>query len=452
MHNHIVSAVIASIVLLSSMVIGAAPTSAAPKVNTERFFVNPASLPFNALAGTDTVRYWGIEPSGAGWRIEVPVNWNGDLVLYAHGYAGTGDVLSVSNPSIRAHLIANGFAWAASSYQANGYVPGTGAEDTNDLLQVFRRVVEVPGGKPGGSNKPNNVYLFGVSMGGQVVGHMIEKWPNRFAGALPVCGVMGDNELFDFFQDLYLVAETLVGNDPVVPTPADYYTNPAEGWQVTRTLLGNPYPTSLTPLGEQFKQAVEMFSGGDRPIFDEGWVGGSGGAFAFTFGSATAGPGRQNYDTIYQFDTDLGLTPEEQLFNDSIVRIKAATKDRNPQGIYTETTSSPRLSGKFQVPVVSLHTLGELFVPFLMQQVYAERALEAGNADLLVQRAIRARTHCEFTQAELTEAFDDLVQWVEDGVKPAGDNVLDPAVVADPWYGCQFTRSTRAGLPACPAP
>lgn len=429
--------------LLVGLVGAAAPATAEPKVDTELYSVVEANLAFNALPGTTTTRYWGVEESGAGWRIEVPENWNGDLVLYAHGFVrGSLETLSVGNPGIRAHLIANGYAWAASSYQANGYVPGTGAEDTYDLLQVFRRET--------GLDKPERVYLYGVSMGGHVLGHMVERWPNTFAGALPVCGVMGDNELFDFFQDLYLVAETLVGNVPIVPTPADYYTNPAAGWQVTRTLLGTPYPTNLTPIGQTFKQAVEMFSGGDRPVFDEGWVGPSGGAFAFNFGSATAGPGRENFDTVYQFDTDLALTEEEQLFNDTIVRITAETSDRNPQGIYTNTTSSPALTGRFRVPVLTLHTLGELFVPFSMEQIYARRAAAAGNADLLVQRAIRGRSHCEFLLSELTTAFDDLVAWVEDGVKPLGDDILDPVAVANPTFGCQFTIIDHALVPPCP--
>jgi pimeloyl-ACP methyl ester carboxylesterase len=442
---------LAALVAATAVLAGSHSSVAAPGVDTSPFVVNEAALPFTALAGATA--HWGAE-NGAGWRIEVPDDWNGDLVLYAHGFAGTGPSLNVGNPSIRAHLINSGYAWGASSYRANGYVPGVGAEDTYDLLRIFRREVgnNTEGGKQGQSGKPNRVYLFGVSMGGQVVGHMIEKWPNTFAGALPVCGVMGDNELFDFFQDLYLVAETLVGNEPTVPTPVDYYTNPAQGWQVTRTFLGVPFPNNLTPLGEQFKQIVEMLSGGDRPVFDEGWVGPSGGAFAFNFGSAVAGPARENIGTIYQFDTDLALTPEEQLFNDTIVRLKAETRDRNPLGLYTESTSSPRLSGRFQIPVLTLHTLGELFVPFHMEQIYARRAIAAGNSDLLVQRAIRGRSHCEFLSGELTRAFDDLVGWAVNGVKPEGDDILDPANVAQPTFGCKFTPITHALVPPCPAP
>lgn len=188
--------------------------------------------------------------------------------------------------------------------------------------------------------KFDRVYLYGVSMGGHVVGHMIEKWRNSFAGALPVCGVMGDNELFDFFQDMYLVAETLVGNSPIVPTPADYYTNPAKGWQVTRTLLGTPYPSALTTTGTLFKQIIENLSGGDRPVYDQGFVGPSGGGFAFNFGSAVAGPGRENFDIVYQFDTNPAVSPQEQQFNNTVIRITASTQDRDRNGIFNQATSS----------------------------------------------------------------------------------------------------------------
>ena len=79
-----------ALVVVGVTLSGSHSSLAVTQVDTARFFVDPASLPFPALAGTSTSRYWGIT-NGAGWRIEVPDNWNGDLVLYAHGYAGTGD-------------------------------------------------------------------------------------------------------------------------------------------------------------------------------------------------------------------------------------------------------------------------------------------------------------------------------------------------------------------------
>ena len=50
--------------------------------------------------------------------------------------------------------------------------------------------------------------------------------------------------------------------------------------------------------------------------------------------------------------------------------------------------------------MVTIHTLGDLFVPFSMEQVYQKRVAAKGNSDWLVQRAIRGISHCDFTVAE----------------------------------------------------
>ena len=67
------------------------------------------------------------------------------------------------------------------------------------------------------------------------------------------------------------------------------------------------------------------------------------------------------------------------------------------------------------------------------------------SASHLVQRVIRSPRHCDITREERISAFDALVDCEENGVVPAGDDVLDPDVVADPRYGCGFTLVTREG-------
>ena len=136
------------------------------------FVVNEAALPFAALAGTtvETDRWHGVL-GNAGYRIEVPKHWNGMLVMYAHGYAGTGELLNVSNPSIRRHLIENGYAWAASSYSANYYDVRAGVEDTNALALAFNRIAR-DNGRP--LPRPRKVYIVGHSMGGHITGAAIE--------------------------------------------------------------------------------------------------------------------------------------------------------------------------------------------------------------------------------------------------------------------------------------
>ena len=51
-----------------------------------KYFVDKSTLPFDALPGATA--YWGVHRR-AGYRIEVPDDWNGDLVMWAHGFRGT---------------------------------------------------------------------------------------------------------------------------------------------------------------------------------------------------------------------------------------------------------------------------------------------------------------------------------------------------------------------------
>jgi hypothetical protein len=63
-----------------------------------------------------------------------------------------------------------------------------------------------------------------------------------------------------------------------------------------------------------------------------------------------------------------------------------------------------------------------------------------------VQRAIRAAGHCQFSAEELTAAFSDLVAWVEDGTKPAGDDLAGDLST----IGMAFTNPIRPGDPGTP--
>ena len=113
----------------------------------------------------------------------------------------------------------------------------------------------------------------------------------------------------------------------------------------------------------------------------------------------------------------------------------------------------PRVHGTPAVPVLSLHDIGDLFVPFSMEQVYARRVAAHGRARLFVIRPVRGVGHCDFTQPELRRGFDDLVDWVRTGRRPDGDPILDRRAVADPAFGCRWTVGERAAFrePPCPS-
>ena len=187
-------------------------------------------------------------------------------------------------------------------------------------------------------------------------------------------------------------------------------------------------------------------------MFDEGFAGAMTATVWGTFGRDGKILGilnKQAYDTrsvVYQLDSDPALSDEEKAFNDTILRI---TPDPEANRLRRDGLRwFPTVAGEVSVPVVTIHTLGDMYVPFSMEQIYKRRVDAKGNSKWVVQRAIRGTAHCDFKLDEQTRAFDDMVAWEQTGQRPEGDEVLDAATVADPAYGCKFSSSTRGGCTA----
>jgi len=419
-------------------------------------------VPFAALTDSTGAALSSVHTgirAGAAYRIEVPLHWNRELVVYAHGYRGIGRTVYVDNPALRAYYIARGFAWAASSFATNGYDVGQGVRDSVAMISLFRQVT---------GRSASDVYLTGESMGGQVTAVAIEKYPSSFIGAMPYCGVLGDTRLFDYYLDANVTAAALAGvqvDFPLEPSP-DYQNL----WrtQVSRILpnlgLTAGALPNLTAAGHTWSAVVERGTGGVRPGFDSSfayWNAVPASAplndLPFLFGlypgltggteNIAAGNVADNRFTRYRSTDRRRPTAAERRLNADVLRVRrTATADPGLSGI-------PRVDGSPPVPVLSLHDIGDLFVPLSMEQVYAQRAAANHRSRLFVSRAIRGVGHCDFTQPELRTGFDDLVNWVRTGHRPGGDAILDRRRVADPAFGCRYTVGVRAAFvaPACPA-
>ena len=431
-----------------------APPPEETRVQDERSFTpaEATATTFAAMAAatgdtvdvTDTDRWAGVL-DGAAYRIEVPRNWNGKLVMYAHGYRGTGPALTVSNPSIRRYLIQNGYAWAASSYSKNYYDVRAGVEDTNALALAFTRIATA-NSRP--LPEPSRIYITGHSMGGHVTGAAIDAEAQatarnkvQYHGAVPMCGVMGDTELFNQFAAMQVTAQAIAG----VPS------YPFQKWSEISTLvtgaLFSQFPASpITPtaLGQKYLSVVENITGGVRPLFGLGVAyGGSFPSAWGTFGGDGTINGILNRSVLDTTAYTYTITGDP----DGSAALNAITLKISPEPDANRLRTDglrwvPKVNGDFRIPVVSIHTLGDLFVPFSMQQVFRERTEAKGNGAWLVQRAIRGASHCDFTVAEQEAAFDDMIRWERDGVRPDGDDVLTAATVAQPTYGCTFTDDT----------
>ena len=161
---------------------------------------------------------------GAAYRIEVPLRWNGELVLFSHGYRGTGTTVFVDSPALRAPPRRARLRLGRVQLPTNGYDVGQGVRDSHALIALFR-------GKR--ARAPGAVYMTGASMGGHVTAVVIERYRGDFAGAMPYCGVLGDKELFDYFLDANVTAAALTGARIDVPgllTPASRTRRRTGGW------------------------------------------------------------------------------------------------------------------------------------------------------------------------------------------------------------------------------
>lgn len=422
-----------------------------------------SELAFDALPGASA--YWGVYnglQGPASYTAEFPNNWNGRVIMYTHGYRGTSSQVTreVPNAAFRQTTLALGYAWAASSYSANFYDVRAAIEDTNKLALNLTGYLERDWSV--GYADPSQYLIVGVSMGGHTAAAAVERetldtarYPVAYAGAMPLC--QAEQNEFQWLGDYNRAARELAG----------FGDRPYEDYQsyVGQILYSlfqfdtnGPTFVPKNEAGQRLKDIAMNLTGGKRPIFDEGfrnayWQGavlGTGGADGTVTG-ILANEIYDNSDRVYRWTEGRQPTGAERAFK---ARLGLFHADKGANPIRDDGVRwLPLVQGDFNVPVLTMHTLGDFFVPFVHEQLYRKAALAHGHGDLLVQRAIRDVNHCGFSGAEFSTALVDLVKWVNYGVKPGGDDVLDPEVVADDQYGCAYTNnqfsSGRESLPQC---
>ena len=371
---------------------------------------------------------------GGLYRIETPANWNGELVLWAHGLVGAngpqGSRLAVGVPGggpLREHLITGGFAWAASSYRCNGIVPGVGLLDTMSLIDVFTR--------SSNGRKPSRVYLVGESMGGNVTILGLQEFPNAFAGGLAMCASGPD--VMDFLTAVGAASDLITGVT-VRNSTSD------QDISLLTNALGRP--PDLTTAGRQLASVQIEISGGARPFAMEGLASRlvENVRFAATIAETAVWKAvATNAGLNYHIDERLGLSADA--INKRVRRRIADADARSPHGLYTEAIA---FDGRIERPLLTLHGTGDLLVPISLERTLKRAVARARKEQFLVQRIMRIAGHCGFSQQEQATAFDDLITWVHEGKRPAGDDVLHDLRDA----GLTFTSPLRPGDPGTRQP
>ena len=350
---------------------------------------------------------------GADYIIQVPENWRGGLVVFAHGIQrgpGRGDLRMLP---IGSHVLAGGHAWIASGYRAREYQPHLFIEDLVALRELFLKEI----------GPPRWSIIYGQSMGGHIVTASLELRPGLYQGALSECGLVDGIGVGDYLM-AYTAAAELISGVPILDAPDRQAFGPLlEG--LVRAL---GLPGSYTARGRQFDSVVKYLMGADR----------AGNDLPLRLQGLAArylpnimhrpkdvendpNPGLRAASTAhikYRIDPGLGLTEEE--LNARVRRIHPVKDARSPTAnpVYAERT------GRLTVPLLTLHETGDAWVPLSLEQSYKRRTIRAGTEHLLVQRAVRAPSHCGVDGDTRRQAFDDLVAWIERGIRPDGEDLL----------------------------
>jgi pimeloyl-ACP methyl ester carboxylesterase len=385
--------------LILVLVLAVVPRSDAPEAQPQRPAVSRAGL-----------------LDGADYRIEVPENWRGGLVVFAHGIQrgpGRGDVRP---PPIAQHITRQGHAWIASGYRANEYRPHLFIDDLLALRRLFL----------GEFGRPRWAIIYGQSMGGHIVVATLEQHAGLYQGGLAECGLVDGIGIADYLIAYGAAAEAISGV-PFLDAP-----DPQTFWRLIneRVIPALGTPGEYTERGRQFDSVVKYLMGADRmgndlPLRVQGLRSRYLRNFIYRNPDIEKEemPGPRagtNAHVRYRIDPGLGL--EEAELNARVRRRHPATDARSSRvnPVYAERT------GRITVPLLTLHETGDAWVPLSLEQSYRRRTIAAGTDHLLVQRVVRAPSHCGFWNETSERAFDDLVTWIERGVRPDGDDVLAP--------------------------
>jgi pimeloyl-ACP methyl ester carboxylesterase len=343
---------------------------------------------------------------GGRYLIEVPAGWNGGLVLFAHGYDG-----GTFDSPLTSYLQDRGYALAASSYRTEDYRPDLFVDDMRALLELFIREVR----------RPRWTVIHGQSMGGHVAIVSLELYPGLYQGALIECGVIDGIGNVDFYLAAQAAAEYLSGiNLFEAPDRETLIRRVNREW-----LPRMGAPPAYTERGRRFDSVLKYLMGGDLPLRLQGLLP----RHYFRYVAGTRAPEfrevLRHASTLqirYRIDPGLGVAEDE--LNAKVRRIAPAEGARSQSA----NPALAELTGRITVPVLAIHETGDARVPWSNQQAYRRRTVAAGTAHLLVQRAVRWPSHCGFDGEMREQAFDDLVAWMEKGIKPDGDDILAPDV------------------------
>ncbi len=402
-----------------------------------------ALLPAGAAANTITlVTGFTTETSGlqAQYKIEVPSDWNGTLVLYSHGYNSFTVPLppdDAGDPATGAWLLSQGYAIAGSAYARAGWSLEQAFQDQIALLDVFNTKFE----------HPKRTIAWGHSLGGMITAGLVQLHPERFTAALPMCGVVAGgigvwNQGLD--SEFALLSLQSPGAFKLVnfTSAGDTLANFVAASTALATAQATPQgrarialsaaladvpgwfdPATPQPAATDYAaQEVNQFNWDNNPDFAFAFFGRaelearSGGNFSWNTGvdyraQLAKSVDRAEVEALYKV-AGLDLQKDLSKLNDTP---RIAANENAVKYVAKFIT----YNGDLDMPVLTMHTTGDGLVEVTDEQAYASVVRSAGDGNLLRQVFVHRAGHCTFTPAETIAAFKTLINRVNTGHWPS---------------------------------
>jgi len=345
------------------------------------------------------------ELSGAQYRIDIPTNWNHALVVYFHGYSEGVFTYKADGPlnEQTQPIFDRGYAIIQSGYSAPGWALAEAYPETEELRQYFLKKYEKPAeGKK--AAKQMETIVAGGSMGGALVVATLELNPRPYAGGLALCGSVGPTDLafqrrfawraaFDFYFPGLLPA--------LVPSPPGFRESHALREKVMDALKANPAAAAsiraLTDLHSDQDVANDMVY------------------FTYVISDMQRRAGGNPFDNrnFLYANTNPTNTATDNALNDGVHRYAAEPAARE----YLLHHYTP--NGHLNRPMLAIHTTYDPVIPGATLSIYAEQVAIAGYSQNLVQQYVHRDGHCAFSPEEIGRTFDELIQWIHAGKRPA---------------------------------
>jgi pimeloyl-ACP methyl ester carboxylesterase len=351
----------------------------------------------------------GIQDSGAEYRICMPSGfdqpWNGDLVVYAHGYvpfyADVGipeSQMSLPGSPYTVDQIVNflGYGFATTSYYTNGLAVRPALSDLLDLVDIF--VAE--------HGSPGLTLLTGVSEGGLITTLATENYPDVFDGGLAMCGPGDFNRQISHYGDFRVIFDYffpgLMPGEPItIPTSL------IETWETSyysETILPVITNTTNTSQINQLLQVTDVAPYAfDLPTSTNSierllWYN----VYATMDGWAKlGGQPYSNLNRIYSgSDDDTALNAAVWRTSADPAALAEIERYYDPTGVLTS-------------PLVTLHNTGDFLVPYDHVALYRAKVMQADNLAMHRHFKVERYGHCAFEESEIVDAFNALVDMVE---------------------------------------